>query len=96
MADPERKPGHVGPPTFLERWHYRRRRIIDAIKLLPIIAAGLFLTPALILGGRGTEPGATATQLVYFFLCWAVLIAAGALLIRAHHAGDAAGDEDRG
>lgn len=72
----EHRPGRT---TFLERSVYRRRRLIDAIKLLPVLAACLFLLPALILGG---ETGSTALRLVYFFFMWMVLIMLCAVLVR--------------
>lgn len=72
----EHKPGRT---TFLERSVYRRRRLIDAIKLLPVLGACLFLLPALILGG---EAGSTALRLVYFFFMWIVLIMLCAVLVR--------------
>lgn len=64
---------------FLEHNVYRRRRLLDAIKLLPVLGASLFLLPALILTG-GT--GSTAARLVYFFFTWSVLIVLCALLVR--------------
>jgi hypothetical protein len=73
----EHKPGRT---TFLERRVYRRRRLIDAIKLLPVLGACLFLLPALILGDGS---GSTALRLVYFFFMWIVLIALCAVLVRA-------------
>ena len=54
-------------PEFLEQGTYRRRRLIDAVKLLPVLGLFLFLMPALILGGAA---GSTAARLVYFFFCW--------------------------
>lgn len=65
---------------FLEQSTYRRRRLIDAVKLLPVLGMCLFLVPALILGGGS---GTTASRLVYFFVCWAALIALCAGLVRA-------------
>ncbi len=81
---PETKPT-PRPSKFLEQSVYRRRRLIDAIKLLPTLGAGLFLTPALILG---TGAGSTATRLVYFFFCWMVLILLCATLTRALSRGE--------
>lgn len=69
-----------GPSEFLERSVYRRRRLLDAVKLLPILGLLVFLVPALILG---ESAGSTATRLIYFFFCWAGLIACCALLVRA-------------
>ena len=58
---------------------YRRRRLIDAIKLLPVLVSGLFLFPAVIVGSTG---GSTAAGLVYFFFAWCALIGGCALLVR--------------
>ncbi|WP_298292128.1 hypothetical protein [uncultured Litoreibacter sp.] len=68
------------PPEFLEQSVYRRRRLIDAIKLLPVLGGCLFLLPALILGDGA---GSTAMRLVYFFFTWVVLIMICAVLVRA-------------
>lgn len=70
---------------FLEQSVYKRRRLVDAVKLLPILGACLFLLPALILGG-GT--GSTAARLVYFFFTWVALIMICATLVRALSRGD--------
>ena len=64
---------------FLRRGLYRRRRLLDAMRLLPLLGLFLFLSPPFLLAG---EPGATAIRLVYFFLCWAGLIALCAILVR--------------
>ncbi len=64
---------------FLEQSVYRRRRAIDALKLLPVLGAALFLLPPLILA---EESGSTALRLVYFFLAWVSLIVICAMLVR--------------
>lgn len=76
QAEPPPKPR----PEFLEHDVYRRRRLIDAVKLLPILGLCLFLAPALILGDGA---GSTALRLIYFFVMWAALILICACLIRA-------------
>ena len=74
------KPNRGRPTQYLEQSVYRRRRVMDAIKLLPILGGCLFLMPALIVGDEG---GATATRLVYFFFAWFALIGLCAVLVRA-------------
>jgi hypothetical protein len=73
-------------PLFLEREAYRRRRLADAARILPVLGLVLFLLPAL-----WRQPGDpnTATEAVYLFAVWALLILAAALLARPlRRAGD--------
>ena len=66
------------PPVFLVRRSYRRRRIGDAARMLPVLGTVLFLLPAFGLGeGQG------AVQVVYLFAAWLALIVASAVLSRA-------------
>lgn len=67
---------------FLERGVYRRRRVIDAAKMLPFLALALFLLPALLLDEANPEENSTASRLVYFFCTWASLIAISFVLSR--------------
>ena len=61
-------------PLFLARAVYRRRRLRDAGRLLPVLGLLLLILPGL--GHAGTESaGQTA---VYIFAVWALLIAAAA------------------
>ncbi len=60
---------------FLERQSYRRRRKVDAIKVLPFIGVLSFLLPVLWAGS-----GTTANGLIYIFVVWGALIAAMAVL----------------
>lgn len=68
-----------GEPLFLARRTYRRRRLIDAIRLVPVLGALLFLLPGLNIsdGWGGTFAGG-----VYLFLCWLGLIILTAILSR--------------
>jgi hypothetical protein len=67
-------------PVFLARRNYRRRRLADAARLLPLAGALLFCLPLL---WRGTEPsGRTVVALIYVFSLWAALIAISALISR--------------
>ncbi|WP_158965851.1 hypothetical protein [Chachezhania sediminis] len=85
------------PPVFLERRTYRRRRAIDAIRVLPIFGTGLFLLP-LLWPGAGHRGDADAMPmsdiLIYIFAAWAVLILAIVALGRLERG--LAGDEDDG
>lgn len=68
-----------GGSEFVERDLYRRRRLVDALRLLPVLGAGLFLMPPLILGDASAS---TAMRLTYFFSCWVALIGLCAMLVR--------------
>ncbi|MFV0358860.1 hypothetical protein [Tropicimonas sp.] len=60
---------------FLGREIYRRRRIMDAARLLPVFGTVLFLMPILWAVERGTAAG-----VVYLFSVWLGLILAAAFL----------------
>jgi len=70
------------PPLFLGREVYRRNRIADAARLLPVLGAILLLFPDLILSDEHAAKGATAPWLVYFFAAWMFLIGLAFLLAR--------------
>ncbi len=69
------------PPLFLERQTYRRRRLADAARLLPVLGAILFLLPVL-WGPQETPDADTAAGGVYVFAVWGGLIVAAFLLSR--------------
>lgn len=70
-----------GPSVFLERRIYRMRRKLDALRLMPLLAAILFLIPLFIQPDFGAASGATSRVMIYVFLVWAGLIVMlGALL----------------
>ena len=56
-------------PLFLARESYRRRRLGDAAKLVPIVGLILFLLPLLWAAAARTGSG-----IVYIFVIWAALI----------------------
>ena len=63
--------------VFLERQSYRRRRLTDSIRMLPVIGALLWLVP--LLWSRGTEETpdrvmSTADAMIYTFGVWLLLI----------------------
>jgi uncharacterized membrane protein len=66
-------------PLFVARRTYRRRRMRDAARMLPVLAAGLFLVPMLWLPADGGAR-VTATDGIYLFVVWAGLILAARLL----------------
>lgn len=68
-----------GIPLFLRRGPYRRRRKVDASRLLPVFGAFLLLLP--ILWGPGADSGRSTVAVgVYLFLVWAGLILVARLL----------------
>ncbi|TDK41225.1 hypothetical protein [Antarcticimicrobium luteum] len=65
------------PAVFLERQTYRRRRLMDAARLLPVLGALLFAVPLLWPGAEdaGTAaPVPTSRAIRYIFVVWALLI----------------------
>ncbi|OIP83587.1 MAG: hypothetical protein AUK37_07025 [Rhodobacterales bacterium CG2_30_65_12] len=66
-------------PIFLARQTYRRRRLIDAMRFVPVVGLVLFMVP-LLSGGvasRGTAAGG-----MFVFAVWFGLILVAALLVR--------------
>jgi hypothetical protein len=64
-----------GQPLFLARQSYRRRRLSDAAKVLPLVGLGFFLMPILWAGS-----GTTSGGLIFIFTVWGVLIGVIAIL----------------
>ncbi len=58
-----------GPTLFLEKQSYRRRRLADAAKLLPVLGVILLYLPIL-----WADDARTASGLIYVFGVWALLI----------------------
>lgn len=68
---------------FLERGIYRRRRAMDAMKLIAIIGGGLWMIPVLwpdSTDGKN-DPVAMSDALFYIFGVWILLIVLSAFLI---------------
>lgn len=60
---------------FLERQSYRRRRLMDAARLLPLLGAALLALPLLWPDGSTDAGGVPlSAAILYIFFCWAVLI----------------------
>jgi len=65
--------------VFLERDTYRRRRVMDGARILPVAGFVLILLPVL----WSYEDGSNiATEAVYLFVLWCVLIILAAILAR--------------
>jgi hypothetical protein len=75
-------------PLFLARRTYRRRRLMDAARLLPWLGAFLFGLPVL------WSAPETAAGLLYLFGAWVVLIVLSFALVRrlSEGPGDGPGD----
>lgn len=75
-------------PLFLARSTYRRRRLADAARALPVFSALLLVLPLL------WPPGARtlAHDLGYLLVLWLAMIFASALLSRGLIPGDGAPD----
>ncbi len=79
----------AAPPTgavFLERQSYRRRRLRDAARMLPLLGVILLMVPLLWpdpqaaeMANGGGEPVAMSGAIVYIFSIWAGLIVLSAL-----------------
>lgn len=77
--------------VFLERQSYRRRRLVDWLRLIPIIGLGLWAIP-LLWPTQGEETVSTADAVIYMFVVWFVLVlvtAVSVFALRKHEAGQA-------
>ncbi|MEM1341743.1 MAG: hypothetical protein AAGF68_05450 [Pseudomonadota bacterium] len=63
---------------FLVRRTYRRHRLQDAARLLPVFGALLIFGPVAILSSDASVSGASAAWLVYFIGVWLLLIVTAA------------------
>lgn len=66
---------------FLAPAPYRRRRLIDAARLLPVFAAFLVIVPPILHTGDGA--GGTGAALIYLFGLWALVLLAAGVIARA-------------
>ncbi len=85
------------PPLFYERQVYRRRRMADAARMLPVLGALLFLVP-LLWGPQKTPETDTASGGLFLFVAWAGLILIAFVLSRrlGQGEGPAPPDEEGG
>ena len=67
------------PPVFLERQSYRRRRVIDAARVLPFIGLLLWLIP-LLWREDGEVAVRSSSAILYLFGVWILLVAGAAVL----------------
>ena len=80
--DPHGPRNPAPPPVFLERQSYRRRRLSDAARLLPLLGAALFAVPLLWPVAPDGDPARqmpTSAALFYIFAVWAGLIVVNAV-----------------
>ena len=68
-------------PQFLDAQSYRRKRMMDAARLLPLLGIFLFLLPILWQPRLTPEPD-TVHGVVYLFGAWTVLVIAARVLAR--------------
>ncbi|WP_297769770.1 hypothetical protein [uncultured Roseovarius sp.] len=73
-------------PVFLARRTYRRRRLADGARLLPVLGGVLFCVPLLWKGGARAL--GTAEAMFYVFGLWAVLVAISGVISRHLRASD--------
>ena len=66
-------------PLFLKRGSYRKRRLRDGARMLPVLGLFLFMLP--ILWGPGTTAQAdTASDGIYIFAVWFGLVLVAAVM----------------
>jgi hypothetical protein len=78
-------------PLFLARVPYRRRRLRDAARLLPILGLLLLFLP--LLWTPDARVALTSGDVVYFFAVWLILIGFAAVFAPGLRGGDGS-DED--
>ncbi|MGR3312177.1 MAG: hypothetical protein ACU0D2_02360 [Roseovarius indicus] len=91
-------------PVFVQRRTYRRRRVADGARLLPVFGGILFLVPLLWHGGDTRAVGLaaapdgsrTAWVMTYLFVVWFGLAVLSGVLARFLVADDDGADEDGG
>lgn len=66
-------------PLFLKRRIYRRRRLRDAARMLPVVGLFLMLLPVLWADGGADRPS-TASDGLFLFVVWAGLVLAAAAM----------------
>ncbi|MDT8328022.1 MAG: hypothetical protein RQ750_11680 [Roseovarius sp.] len=69
-------------PVFLARRTYRRRRLADAARLLPIIGTVLICIPLLWQGEGASGATRTTTAMFYIFGLWVVLAVIAGIISR--------------
>ena len=65
-------------PVFLERKSYRQRRLMDAVRLLPLLGLALWMVPLLwAVPDEAAEVMPIAAALRYVFGIWILMVLAG-------------------
>ncbi|MCH2095761.1 MAG: hypothetical protein MK160_11680 [Rhodobacteraceae bacterium] len=67
--------------VFLERQTYRRRRLVDAARLVPVLGLLLWLVP-LLWPSEGDSRPAMSTAILYLFGVWIFLVVIKFLIAR--------------
>lgn len=80
------------PPVFLARASYRRRRLRDAARLLPVVGIILLLVPLLWVPEAEVRLG--SGDVLYFFGVWLILIGAAAGFAPGLSRGGERGEEE--
>jgi hypothetical protein len=79
-------------PLFLARAPYRRRRLRDAARLLPVLGAFLLVLP--LLWSHDLRVTLRSGDVIYFFSIWLVLIGLAAAFAPGLRGGDGTDDEE--
>ena len=79
-------------PLFLARAPYRRRRLRDAARLLPVLGAFLLLLP--LLWAPDSQVSLSSGDVIYFFEVWLALIGLAAAFAPGLRGGDGADEEE--
>ncbi|WP_306113632.1 MULTISPECIES: hypothetical protein [unclassified Roseovarius] len=83
-------------PVFVERRTYRRRRLVDAARLLPVLGVALICLPLLWISDTGTTTS-TTYAMIYFFGLWVALVVVTGLLAKYLKEGtDLRAEDDNG
>ena len=87
------------PPIFLERRSYRKRRMMDAVRLLPLLGLALWMVPLMwsVPQGDAGDVMPMSIALRYVFGIWVSVLLAGWILwlfTRAPQADDNGNDND--
>lgn len=84
-------------PVFLERSSYRRRRMMDALRLLPVVGVFLWMVPLFwpTVSDGPDAPAAMAMSdaIAYVFVVWLMLIIGGLALWWALRTGAEPGED---
>lgn len=70
----DQRPRHL----FVERQTYRRRRVQDAARFLPVLGIVLVMVP--LLWAEGPEGVSMSGAIRYLFILWALLVGAAMVL----------------